>query len=151
MMRARLTVTALAAVSVAALLAGCTPPETPARDALHTFTSLDEVFTSVDQVLGCDAAPAGRPVVAMGRDGIPLASSQKQCADHIQVDFYRDQDALAETYRMLSDSSQGTIHLAHGTNWMVVDLSGISGGQPSGADLERVAAALDGTYAVVGK
>ncbi len=83
-------------------------------------------------------------------DGVPLTSEQKLCFENVQLDLYPDQNALQESYQILSDTNQGKIHLVHGKNWMVVDLSQMATGQPSTKNIERLAKELNGEYAVVG-
>ncbi|MFM9432580.1 hypothetical protein [Arthrobacter sp. MP_2.3] len=149
MMRVRLQDIALATLLVAIPLTGCAPQDQPPRENLHTFRSIDEGYTAVDRILDCEADPAGEPVVPMG-DGVPLTSAQKLCFENVQLDFYPNQDALQESYQLLSDSQQGKIHLVQGVNWMVVDFSQMATGQPSTRNIERLANELNGEYVVVG-
>jgi hypothetical protein len=149
MMRMCLRVLALAIFLVSIPLTGCAPQDQPSVENLQTFNSIDEAYTAVDNILGCESDPAGDPVVPMG-DGVPLTSAQKLCFENVQLDFYRDENALWESYQLLSDSHQGKIHLVQGGNWMVVDFSQMATGQPSTRNIERVANELDGEYAVLG-
>jgi hypothetical protein len=149
MMRVRLQDLALATLFAAIPLTGCAPQNQPSRENLQTFSSIDEAYTAVDNILGCEADPAGEPVVPMG-DGVPLTSAQKLCFENVQLDLYPDQNALQESYQLLSDSHQGKIHLVQGMNWMVVDFSQMATGKPSTRNIERLANELNGEYAVVG-
>jgi hypothetical protein len=149
MMRVRLQGNALAILLAATPLTGCAPQDQPSRENLQTFSSIDEAYTAVDNILGCEADPAGEPVVPMG-DGVPLTSGQKLCFENVQLDLYPDQNALQESYQLLSDSHQGRIHLVQGMNWMVVDFSQMATGQPSTRNIKRLANELNGEYAVVG-
>ena len=83
-------------------------------------------------------------------DGVPLTTAQKLCFENVQLDLYPDQNALRESYRLLSDTNQGKIHLVYGKNWMVVDFSRMASGQPSTCNTERLAKELYGEYASVG-
>lgn len=140
---------AVAAFLVAGSLTGCAAQEYPKGENLLVFSSIDEAYTAVDDILGCESDPAGDPIVPMG-DGVPLTSAQKLCFENVQLDLYKDQSALQETYRMLSDSNQGKVHLVHGKNWMVVDFSQMATGQPSTSNIQRLAKELNGEYSVVG-
>ena len=140
---------AVAMFLVAALLTGCTPQDQPRGGNLRSFSSIDEVYAAVDDILGCESDPAGEPIVPIG-DGVPLTSAQKLCFENVQLDLYPDQNALQESYQLLSDSNQGKIHLVHGKNWMVVDFSRMASGQPSRWNPERLANELNGEYASVG-
>lgn len=82
-------------------------------------------------------------------DGVPLTSAQKLCFENVQLDLYPDQNALQESYQLLSDSHQGKIFLVQGINWMVVDFSQMATGQPSTRNIERLANELNGAYAVL--
>lgn len=148
-MRLRLQDIASVTLLVAIPLSGCAPQGQPPRENLPTFSSIDEAYTAVNNILGCEADPAGDPVVPMG-DGVPLTSAQKLCFENVQLDLYPDQNALQQSYRLMSDSQQGKIHLVQGMNWMVVDFSQMATGQPSRRNIERLAHELNGEYAVVG-
>ena len=148
-MRVRLQDIAFAALLSVIPLTGCAPLDQPSRGNVNTFSSIDEAYTAVDGILGCESDPAGEPVVLMG-DGVPLTSAQKLCFENVQLDLYPDQNALQESYQLLSDSHQGKIHLVQGINWMVVDFSQMATGQPSTRNIERLANELNGEYAVVG-
>lgn len=110
---------------------------------------MDEAYTAVDDILDCASDPAGEPIVPMG-DGVKLTSAQKLCFENVQIDLYADEDALRESYQILSDTNQGKVHLVHGKNWMVVDVSEMATAQPSKRNIERLAKELNGEYAVVG-
>lgn len=110
---------------------------------------MDEAYAAVNDVLGCEADPVGDPIVPMG-DGIRLASAQKLCFEKVQVDLFADEKAFRETYQILSDSTQGKIHLVHGKNWMVVDFTEIATGQPSTRDIGHLVEELNGEYVIVG-
>ena len=140
---------ATAAFLVALPLTGCGGQEQPRGENLQGFTSIDEAYTVVDNILGCDSDPVGEPIVPMG-DGVKLTSAQKLCFENVQVDLYADQDALRDSYQILSDSNQGKVHLVHGKNWIVVDFSEMATGQPSTRNVQRLAKELNGEYAVVG-
>lgn len=148
-MRVSLQGIALAILLAAISLTGCAPQDQPSRKDLQTFSSIDEAYAAVDNILGCEVNPAGEPVVPMG-DGVPLTSAQKLCFENVQLDLYPDQNALEDSYQLLSDSHQGKIHLVQGGNWMVVDFSQMATGQPSTRNIERLANELSGEYAVVG-
>jgi hypothetical protein len=149
MMRVRLQDIASVTLLVAFPLTGCAPQGQPPRENLQTFSSIDEAYTAVNNILGCEADPAGDPVVPMG-DGVPLTSAQKLCFENVQLDLYPDQNALQQSYQLMSDSHQGKIHLVQGMNWMVADFSQVATGQPSTRNIERLAHELNGEYAVVG-
>lgn len=148
-MRVSLQGIALAILLAAISLTGCAPQDQPSRKDLQTFSSIDEAYAAVDNILGCEVNPAGEPVVPMG-DSVPLTSAQKLCFENVQLDLYPDQNALEDSYQLLSDSHQGKIHLVQGGNWMVVDFSQMATGQPSTRNIERLANELSGEYAVVG-
>jgi hypothetical protein len=147
--RGRLLDIAVATFLVAVPLTGCGAPEQPRSENLQGFSSIDEAYTAVDDILHCESDPAGEPIIPMG-DGVKLTSAQKLCFENVQIDLYTDQDGLREGYQILSDSNQGDVHLVHGKNWMVVDLSEMATGQPSTRNIERLAKELNGEYAVVG-
>lgn len=149
MMRVRLQDIALVTLLAAIPLTGCAPQDQPSRGNLGTFSSIEEAYTAVDGILGCEADPSGEPIVPMG-DGVPLTSAQKLCFENVQLDLYPDQNALQKSYQLLSDSHQGKIHLVQGTNWMVVDFNEMATGQPSTRSIERLVNELNGEYAVVG-
>ncbi|MGF9647088.1 hypothetical protein AAIH32_03890 [Pseudarthrobacter oxydans] len=140
---------AVSTLLVAVPLTACAPQDQPRGENLRTFSSIDEAYVAVNEILGCEADPAGEPIVPIG-DGVPLTSAQKLCFENVQLDLYSDQKALQESYRLLSDSNQGKIHLVHGMNWMVVDFSRLGSGQPSTWNAERLAKELNGEYASVG-
>lgn len=147
--RRRLLEAAVVAVLVAVPLTGCAPQDQPRGDNLRSFSSFDEAYTAVDGILGCESDPAGEPIVPMG-DGVPLTSAQKLCFQNVQLDLYPDQNALEESYQLLSDSNQGGIHLVYGKNWMVIDFS--PRGKPATPtwNTDRLAKELNGEYAIVG-
>ncbi|XAS63893.1 hypothetical protein ACOM2C_11370 [Pseudarthrobacter sp. So.54] len=147
--RGRLLAVAVATFLVAVPLTGCAPQDQPRGENLRTFSSIDEAYAAVDGILGCESDPAGEPIVPMG-DGVPLTSAQKLCFQNVQLDLYPDQNALKESYQLLSDSSQGKIHLVYGKNWMVVDFSRMASGQPPTWNTERLTKDLNGEYASVG-
>lgn len=134
---------------VVVALTGCAAQAQTPGENLQAFSSIDEAYAAVDDILDCEPDPVGEPIVPMG-DGVPLTSAQKLCFENVQIDVYADQKTLHESYKMLSDSNQGKIHLVHGKNWMVVDLTEMASGQPSTRNIERVAKELNGEYAVVG-
>ena len=94
-MRVRLLDLALATPLVAMPLTGCAPQDQPSRENLQTFNSIDGANTAVDNILGCEADPAGELVVPTG-DGVPLTSAQKLCFENVQLNLYPDQDVLPE-------------------------------------------------------
>jgi hypothetical protein len=147
--RRRLLDIAVVTFLVGVPLTGCGVQAQPGGENLHAFSSMDEAYTAVDDILDCESDSAGEPIVPMG-DGIKLTSAQKLCFENVQIDLYADEDALRESYQILSDSNQGKVHLVHGKNWMVVDVSEMATGQPSKRNIERLAKELNGEYAVVG-
>jgi hypothetical protein len=149
MKRGRLVEVAVATFLVAVPLTGCATPDQPQVENLRTFSSIDEAYTAVDGILGCESDPVGEPIVPMG-DGVPLTTAQKLCFENVQLDLYPDQNALRESYQLLPDSNQGKIHLVYGKNWMVVDFSRMASGQPSTWNNERLAKELNGEYASLG-
>ena len=149
MKRGHLVEVAVATFLVAIPVTGCASQDQPQGENLRTFSSMDEAYTAVDGILGCESDPAGEPIVPMG-DGVPLTTAQKLCFENVQLDLYPDQNALRESYQLLSDTNQGKIHLVYGRNWMVVDFSRMASGQPSTWDTERLAKELNGEYASVG-
>lgn len=140
---------AVAAFLVAGPLAGCAAHDQARGGNLQAFSSIDEAYAAVDDILGCEPDPVGEPIVPMG-DGVPLTSAQKLCFENVQIDLYTDQNALQESHQILSDTNQGKVHLVHGKNWMVVDVSQMATGQPSTRNFDRLAKELNGEYAVVG-
>ncbi|MFK0038481.1 hypothetical protein ACIQTW_01410 [Paenarthrobacter sp. NPDC090517] len=148
MKRRHLTDIAIAITILVVPLTGCAGQQSASKD-LPTFSSIDEAYAAVDEILECDSEAAGNPVVPMG-DGGRLASAQRVCSANVQIDLYPNPGALDESYQTWADSSQGKIPLVRGANWMVVDLSRIAGGQSSTMDLQGLADKLSGVYAVVG-
>lgn len=140
---------AVATFLLAGTLTGCAAQGHSTGENLQTFSSIDEAYTAVDDILGCESDPAGDPIGPMGNGGL-LTSAQKLCFENVQLDLYPDQNALQESYRMLSDSNQGKVPLVHGKNWMVADFSQIATGQPSTSNIQRLAKELNGEYSVVG-
>ena len=147
--RRRLLDIAVATFLVAVPLTGCAAQDEPRGENLQAFSSIDEAYTAVDDILGCASDLVGDPIVPIG-DSVQLTSAQKLCFENVQIDLYADQDALRESYQILSDTNQGKVHLVHGKNWMVVDFSEMATGQPSTRNIERLAKELNGEYAVVG-
>jgi hypothetical protein len=147
--RRRLPVIAVATFLVAVPLTGCAAEDQPRVENLPVFSSIDEAYAAVDDILDCEPDPVGEPTVPMG-DGVRLTSAQKLCFENVQIDLYVDQNALQESYQILSDTNQGKIHLVHGKNWMVVDFSQMATGRPSTRNIERLANELNGEYAIVG-
>jgi hypothetical protein len=140
---------AVLAFLVAVALTGCAAQAQTPSENLEAFSSIDEAYAAVDDILDCEPDPVGQPIVPMG-DGVALTSAQKLCFENVQIDVFADEKALQESYKMLSDSNQGKVHLVHGTNWMVVDFSVMGTGQSSTRNIERLAKELNGEYAVVG-
>ncbi|WP_394250397.1 hypothetical protein [Arthrobacter pityocampae] len=130
------------------LLAGCGTAGQADADALPAFASMGEAYAAVDGVLGCDAAPAGKPITPA--DGGALTSEQKLCSENVQIDLYLDEDALQEALEIWTGSNQGEVHLARGRNWMVVDVTGVATGEPTTWDIEGLAEKLNGKYSVTG-
>ncbi|MDN4610900.1 hypothetical protein [Arthrobacter burdickii] len=137
-----------AALLAAGLLAGCSAPEPSNNDALSAFSSIEEAYAAVDGVLACEAEPGGEPIVPA--DGAALTSEQRLCAENVQIDLYPDEAALAKGFEIWSGSHQGEVQLVRGSNWMVVDVTGVATGQPTTWDIERLAGELKGDYSVVG-
>lgn len=148
MKRRRLPEIAVAVSLTVVPLTACAGQQSGSEN-LQSFSSIEEAYAAVDEVLSCDSEAVGDPVVPMG-DGVRLTSAQRLCAEHVQIDLYPNHDALMESYQILADSRQGTIPIVRGNNWMVVDLSQIAGGQPSGFNVERLTEKLKCEYAVVG-
>jgi hypothetical protein len=134
---------------IAVSLTGCAAETRPRDGNLPVFSSIDEAYAAVDDILDCEPDPVSEPTVPMG-DGVRLTSAQKLCFENVQIDLYADQNALQESYQILSDTNQDKIHLVRGKNWMVVDFSQIATGQPSTRNIERLANELNGEYAIVG-
>ncbi|MBD1540411.1 hypothetical protein HTS88_18745 [Pseudarthrobacter oxydans] len=147
--RRRFRVIAVATFIAAVPLTGCGAQNQPSGQNLPEFGSIDEAYTAVDKILGCEPDPIGEPTVPMG-DGVRLTSAQKLCFENVQIDLYTDQKALQESYQILSDTNQGKVHLVHGKNRMVVDFSQMATGQPPTRSIERLATELNGEYAIVG-
>ena len=59
MMRVRLQDLAFTALLAVIPLTGCAPLDQPSRGNLNTFSSIDEAYTAVDGILGCESDPAG--------------------------------------------------------------------------------------------
>lgn len=149
MKRRRLFDIAAVAFLVVVPLMGCAAQDQAKGENLQAFSSIDEAYAAVDDILGCESEPIGEPIVPMG-DRVPLTSAQKLCFENVQIDLYADQNALRQSHQILSDTNQGKVHLVHGKNWMVVDFSEMATGQPSTRNIERLAKELKGEYAVVG-
>ncbi|MBG6226093.1 hypothetical protein IWX63_002679 [Arthrobacter sp. CAN_A2] len=109
---------------------------------------MDEAYAAVDEVLGCDAGPAGEPIVPA--DGGALTSEQKLCSENVQIDLYPDEDSLQKALEIWSGSNQGEVHLARGSNWMVADITDVATGEPTTWDIEGLADELNGEYSVTG-
>ncbi|WP_146067450.1 hypothetical protein [Arthrobacter sp. SX1312] len=148
MHQGRSPVAAAAAVLTVGLLAGCSTPGQAHTDAPPAFTSMDEAYAAVDDVLGCEAEPAGDPIVPA--DGGALTSEQKLCSENVQIDLYPDEDSLRKAFEIWTGSNQGEVHLARGSNWMVVDVTAVATGEPTTWDIEGLAEDLHGEYAVAG-
>lgn len=149
MKRGRFVEVAVATFLVAIPVTGCASQDQPQGENLRTFSSIDEAYAAVDDILGCESDPAGEPIVPMG-DGVPLTTAQKLCFENVQLDLYPDQNALRESYRLLSDTNQGKIHIVYGKNWMIIDYSRSASGQPSTWNTEQLVKELNGEYASVG-
>ncbi|MET3369507.1 UNVERIFIED_CONTAM: hypothetical protein ABIE34_002761 [Jeotgalibacillus campisalis] len=65
MKRRRLAGIAIAISLPAASLAGCAGQQ-PASKEMQSFSSMDEAYAAVDEILGCDSEASGNPVVPMG-------------------------------------------------------------------------------------
>ena len=117
---------AVATVLTVGSLAGCGTPGQADTEALPAFTSMDEAYAAVDEVLGCDAEPVGEPITPA--DGGALTSAQKLCAENVQIDLYPDEDALQRALEIWTGSDQGEVQLARGSNWMVVDVTDVATG-----------------------
>jgi hypothetical protein len=139
----------VAAALVVIPLSACAAQEQPENENLAAFGSIDEAYSAVNAVLDCDSDPAGEPTVPMG-DGVSLAAAQKLCFENVQIDLYKDQEALREGYQLLTDTNQGPINVVQGNNWIVVDFSEMKTGTPSTRNIARLAKELQGRYAVVG-
>ncbi|WP_307080653.1 hypothetical protein [Arthrobacter agilis] len=148
MQRTRVPGSAVMAVSLAVLLGGCGVQDRAEDGELPAFGSMDEAFSAVDAVLGCESDPAGEPIAPM--DGGLLASEQRLCADNVQVDLYPDERSLEKSYGIWSGSQQGEVRLVRGGNWMVVDLTAVATGDPTPWDIEHLADELHGEYVVAG-
>lgn len=138
-------------VLVAALVSACGSPtqaENEEKTVPTSFSSIEEAYTAVDEVLTCEADPTGDPVVP--RAGEPLPSEQKLCARHLQIDLYPDSDALQEAFDILNGTRQGPVHIVQGSNWMVVDLIEVATDEPPVWDLKGLAQELNGEYVTVG-
>ena len=118
---------------------------------------MEDAYNAVDSALNCEEDPTGDPIVPMG--DVQLTSEQKLCAASVQVDLYPNQESLDEAYDLWRTSSQGSVHIVRGANWMVVDttrVQPVSGGttQASGGttqwDLKGLADKLNGEYNEVG-
>ena len=68
----RLATPLLAAV----LLTACSGQNQSDDDGLATFSSMDDAYAAVDEVLQCEADPAGRPIVPA--DEGKLTSEQRR-------------------------------------------------------------------------
>ncbi|WP_346027932.1 hypothetical protein [Arthrobacter parietis] len=61
--RRRLTGSVATALLAAVLLTACSGQNQSDDDGLATFSSMDDAYAAVDEVLQCEADPAGRPIV----------------------------------------------------------------------------------------
>lgn len=136
----------LAAVLVTAC--GSQPAENEEKTVPTSFSSIEEAYTAVDEVLTCDTDPAGDPIVP--RAGGQLPSEQKLCARNLQIDFYPDSAARQEAFDILNGTRQGPVRIVQGSNWMVVDLAEVAAGEPHAWDLKGLAQELNGEYVTVG-
>jgi hypothetical protein len=146
MERKRSVAIGIVCLAIAGITA-CTGQQDPAD--LQSFNSIDEAFAVVDDVLECDPQPAGDPIVPMS-DGVKLASAQRLCSEHVQVDLYPDPESVEKSYKILAGSRQGDINVVRGRNWMVIDFSAMTSGSPSTKNIERLATKLTSEYSVVG-
>lgn len=131
------------------LLAGCAASDQVEDEDAAAFGSIDDAYTAIDEVLRCDSDPVGEPIVPMGESG-KLASEQRLCAEHVQIDLYPDEAALQSSYDIWADSHQGKVHLVRGDNWLVVDVTDAVTGAPTPWDIPRVAEELNGQYTTAG-
>ena len=148
MMQRRTLWTSIGICAAGALLSGCSAANPASTDDLRTFTSMDEAFAAVDEQLDCDPDAAGEPVVP--HDDGQLTSDQALCLPHVQLDLYPDHETVERALEVWSDTRQGDVPIAHGSNWMVVDLTEVATGEPSSVDLEGLASATNAEYDVVG-
>lgn len=137
-------------VLAAALVTACGSPqaENGEKTVPASFSSMEEAYAAVDEVLTCEADPAGDLIVP--RAGGQLPSEQKLCARNLQIDLYPDSDALQEAFDILNRTCQGPVHIVQGSNWMVVDLTEAATDEPPVWDLKGLAQDLNGQYSTVG-
>ena len=138
----------VATVVAMGALAGCGAPGQAETGALPAFTSMDEAYAAVDGVLECDVDPVGEPIVPA--DGGALTSEQKLCFENVQIDLYSDEKSLQKALDLWNGSDQGEVHIARGSNWMVVDLTDVATGESTTRDIEGVADELDAEYSATG-
>ena len=148
MKRRRSLCAAAGTVLTVGFLAGCGTPGQAGTDPLPAFDSMDEAYAAVDAVLGCDADPVGEPIVPA--DGSALTSDQRLCSEHVQIDLYSDEDSLERAFEIWRGSNQGEVQLAHGSNWMVVDVTDVATGESTTWDIEGLAEELEGEYSTTG-
>jgi hypothetical protein len=142
-------VTAVATLSAAAIVAGCSIQGQARGNSPTAFGSIDEAYNAVDEVLKCESDPVGGPIVPM--DGaVHLALEQRLCSENIQIDLYPDHDALQRSYQIWADSHQGKVHLVRGENWLVVDVTEVATGAPTSWNIESLTEKLTSEYSVVG-
>ncbi|GAB3555691.1 hypothetical protein GCM10027404_32880 [Arthrobacter tumbae] len=145
-LRRSLGATASALLSLV-FLAGCT--NQPEDEGLSTFSSMDQAYAAVDEVLQCESDPVGDPIVPVGNSG-KLTTEQRLCSEHVQVDLYPDEAALQTSFEILVNSHQGEVHLVRGANWIVVDVTDVATGEPTTWDIQRLAEELNGRYTTAG-
>jgi hypothetical protein len=130
------------------LTTGCSNQDQAAGKDLSSFSSMEEAYAAVDEVLDCESSPSGDPVVPS--DGGQLTSEQRLCAENVQVDLYPNENAVQKGYAIWSESEQGEVQIVRGRNWMVVDVTGVAAEEPTAWDIEGLANELNGEYSVAG-
>lgn len=136
------------AVVALGLTVGCGNQNQPEDEGTPSFASIEEVYGAVDRVLSCEVDPIGDPIVPA--DGVKLTSEQWLCAEDVQVDLYPDENAQQKGYEIWTNSGQGEVRLVRGTNWMVVDATGVTKSEPATWDLKGLAEELNGEYVEAG-
>ncbi|MEV7136516.1 hypothetical protein AB0N24_27040 [Arthrobacter sp. NPDC093128] len=144
----------IAVIVVIICLTGCAVSEqqaaapqqsttTPAALQHKEFDSVGDARRAVADVIGCDDEPRTDPII--NPDIAGFTAEYVVCADRVQVEWFKTEEARNAEHELYGDSSQ-PLSIVEGENWMVVDMSEALGEPPSGKDLKRLAQELGGEF-----
>lgn len=120
-----------------------TTTQPPAAPQLKEFDSVDDARRAVDGVIGCDDEPKTDPIINPDLAG--FTAEYVVCANRVQVEWFRTEDARGAEHQLYGDSAQ-PLSIVEGANWMVVDMSEALGEPPSDKDLRGLAQELGGKF-----